>query len=320
MIEDFRFAYPLVLLLFVPALLYLWRLWRRQRDDSPAALRYSDLRLLAGLPVGWRVRWRWLPDALRLLAWALLVIALARPQGGNAREIIQGRGIDIVMTLDISGSMATDDFAPFNRLEAAKEVMADFIDGRTFDRIGLVVFAEDAFFQSPPTLDYGTLQRLLANVALAPDVNLSNRTAIGVGIGSSLNMLRNSDAVSKVIILMTDGANNAGILDPISAARAARALDVHIYAIGMGFAGGDGELDETTLREITNIANGRYYNALDIEDLRDIYSEIDQLERSMFERRLVIQWQDWAWSWLLGAVILLLLERIMRQTIFQTIP
>jgi len=319
---DFRFAFMPALLLFIPALILLIRWWRGLSQAAPAVMRYSDTRLLSGLPAGMRVRLRRLPDVLRLTAWVLLVLALARPQFGAGEEHISGQGIDMVMALDISDSMAEADFNGLTRCDAAKDVIRHFIDEREFDRIGLVVFAEDAYYQSPPTLDYGVLKQILEDVPLAGEINLSNRTAVGLGLASSINMLRSSDSNSRVIILLTDGANNAGEIDPISAARAAAVYDIRVYTIGIGTNDGltENNIDEPTLREIADITNGRYYNALTLTDLQNVYDHIDRLERSPVERRLNIRWQDRASIVMIIALILLLLERILRHTLFQTIP
>ena len=318
---DLRFAHPYAFLLLIPTLLLLLR-WQRGRGRAaPPVMRYSDTRLLGGLPMGLRVRLRRLPDVLRLLAWVLLLVALARPQAGTSREIIRGQGIDMVMTLDISNSMGIPDFDP-SRLEAAKSVISDFIRGREFDRIGLVVFGEQAFYQAPPTLDYDVLLAALDEVQLASALGLGERTAIGLGLASSANMLRQSDAPSKVIVLLTDGENNTGSVDPILAAEAAQAFGIRIYTIGIGTTGRNlpDTLDEDLLRQIASIGNGAYYNALDALDLQDIYDEIDQLERIDLDRVALVRWQDQAGGFLLAALLLLLLGRILRHTIFQTIP
>lgn len=318
--SDFRFAFTPALVLLIPAIILIVRWWIGQSNRVPAVLRYSDTRLLAGLPAGIRVRLRQLPDFLRLLAWLLLVIALARPQSGSGEEIVRGDGLDIVMALDISDSMATSDFNGLTRFDAAKDVISDFINGRSYDRIGLVIFAEDAFYQAPPTTDYNILTELVENSQLAGDMGMSNRTAIGLGIASSTNLLRRSESPSQVIILVTDGSNNAGELDPISAAQAAAAFGVRVYTIGMGSTQQGDALDEPTLRQIANITDGRYFNALSLDDLRNVYEQIDALEASPIERQLTIRWQDQAWSYLFVALILLIVERVLRNTIFQTIP
>jgi Ca-activated chloride channel family protein len=318
---DFRFAYIPVFLLLIPTILLTILWWRGQSNRISPVLRYSDTRLLAGLPVGVRLRLRRLPDILRLLAWFLLLIALARPQSGSGEELLRGRGIDIVMALDISQSMAVPDFNGLTRFDAAREVIRDFIDGRTYDRIGLVVFAEDAFYQAPATLDYPILIEIMENVPLAGDIGLSNKTALGLGMATATNMLRKSTAPSRVIILVTDGANNAGEIDPISAAQAAAAFGIRIYTIGMGTADdSENSLDEPTLLQIASITDARYFNALNLSDLQNVYEQINRLERSPVERRLNIRWQDQAWSFMIAALVLLWLERIMRHTIFQTIP
>jgi Ca-activated chloride channel family protein len=326
---SFRFAHAWALLLLVLPLAAMaawrWGYWRPEQTY----LRYSDIRLTSGLGDGWRARWRWLPDALRMAAWTLLVLALARPQSGQGQEIIRGEGVDIVLALDISGSMAALDFVPQNRLEAAKTVIGQFISGRAFDRIGLVVFAADAFHQTPPTLDYATLLRSVENVRLATDLELTDGTAIGMGIASAANMLRQSAALSKVIILLTDGANNAGSIGPITAAQAAAALDIHVYTIGVGTTelvampdGSDGtrqtdtQLDEGTLQGIAATTGGLYFRAQDMDDLQAIYSEIDRLERSDVARQIYVDWQDLALTLVWMGAALMVVERFLRIRVF----
>lgn len=316
---EFRFAYPHVFLLLIPAGLFLFQQWRGRWQSAPAVMRYSDTRLLSGLPVGLRVQLRRLPNVLRLIAWLLLLAALARPQSGNTREILRGTGIDIAFALDISASMGTPDFAPFSRLDAAKTVIDHFIARREFDRIGLIIFAEEAFYQSPPTLDYAILRRLLAEVQFAEAIGSSGRTAIGVGIAAAANMLRQSESASKVIILLTDGTNNAGPVDPLSAAQAASVFDIRIYTIGMGNPA-SGDIDENALRSVAAVSNGYYFNALQLSDLESVFAEIDRLERSEVERQLNVRWQEQAHIGLIPAMLFLILERFLRNTVFQTIP
>jgi Ca-activated chloride channel family protein len=321
---TFRFAHPIALLIFLfPVVILLLQRSRGWRFELPLMC-YSDVRLVQGLTDSWRVRFRRMPDVLRLAAWALLVVALARPQTGRSQEVVRGQGVDIVLALDISGSMDNLDFAPQNRLEAAKSVISDFITGRVFDRIGLVVFAEDAFHQTPPTLDYDALLRALAEVRLASDLGMGRQTAIGLGLMSSANMLRTSTAASKVIILLTDGANTTGSIDPVTAVQAVAALGIRVYTIGIGspeFAAESGEgLDETTLETIASIANGRYFLAQNLTTLQEVYDQIDALERSDVERQVYVQWQEQAGIWLAAAFVLLLGERILRHTVFQAVP
>ena len=330
----FRLAHPIALLLFLlPILLWLAGQWGWWRGASSALLIYSDTRLVDNLPGSWRVRLRRLPDVLRAVSWALLVLALARPQVGNTQEIIRGSGVDIVLALDISGSMGTEDFGSQNRLEAAKSVIKTFVEAREFDRIGLVVFAQNAFHQSPPTLDYRMLIQLLEEIQLAPDLGLDDGTAIGLGLASAANMLRDSETASKVIILLTDGAHNADGLAPVDAARRVAALGMRVYTIGIGDAASlpvasagevvfvENGLDEATLIEIATIAEGVYFRAMGLEDLRAVYDQINRLEQSDIERQLFVLWQDQAVGWLLSFSLLFLVsERVLRHTFLQTIP
>lgn len=338
---EFRFAHPWAFLILLAAAGWIgWMLSRRRelRTVAPVLL-YSDVRLMYGLPTGWRVRLRHLPDVLRTVAWVLLVFALARPQIGNARELLRGDGIDIVLALDISGSMAALDFQPGTRLDAARRVIADFIAGRQFDRIGLVVFARSAYQQAPLTLDYDVLSRLLDQVKIVNEIVDANGqgilldgTAIGLGIASAGTMLRDSQAPGKVIVLLTDGDNNAA-LDPLTAADAMAALDIRVYTIGMGTSGQvpipdnsgnivytESDLDEPTLEAIATRTGGLYFRAEDPAGLQSIYEAIDRLERVRVERQIFIPWQDLAWPLLIGALALLVIERLLRDTLLQTIP
>ena len=336
---EFRFAYPFVLiLLLAPSLILLVpsvRIYRLQ----PVSLLYSDIRLVSNAPKSWRVRLRRIPDVMRLGAWCLLIIILARPQTGNAREIIRGQGVDIVLAVDISNSMAALDFEPLNRLESAKTVIGEFIVGRDFDRIGLVVFARDAFHHVPLTLDYDVLIQQLDRVELVRDITdsagtplLLDGTAIGLGIASSVNMLRGSGSPSQVVILLTDGDNNSG-LDPIEAAEVAQTLGIRIYTIGVGR---EGEvpypddagnvtliasfLDEPLLIDVAEIASGQYYRAQDLDDLQVIYDQIDTLERSDIEIQVVVRWRDQVMNLMMLTLVLLLGERILRHTLFEGVP
>jgi Ca-activated chloride channel family protein len=274
---------------------------------------------------------------------ALLIVAVARPQASREREIIRGRGVDIVLALDISGSMAALDFEPENRLEAAKRVIAEFVSGREYDRIGIVVFTRAAFSQCPPTFDYDVLGRLLAEVALGPELGLEDGTAIGMGIAQASAMLQESDAKaanatkSRVIILLTDGVNNAGEIDPLTAAQAAAALDIKVYTIGMGKPGQvpfpmddpffgrqtrmiESEIDEEALQQIAETTNAVYFRATDTEGLREIYAQIDQMEKSEVEVQVFTRYKELAVWVLLPALALLMLELLLRKTVFRTLP
>ena len=231
-----RFASPEALwllivplaMLFAPLVVRRWQ-WLRERQQ-PATLQYSDLRLMAQISPSLRQRGRIILPFLRLVALSVLIVALARPQLGNAREVISGQGVDIAIVLDISGSMAAEDFEP-NRISAAKEVIREFINQRKYDRIGFVIFATEAFSQVPPTLDYRVLEQILDQTQVSWDIGLDSGTAIGLGLSNGANMLRDSTAESKVIVLLTDGANNSGQIDPMTAAKIAKALNISIPTV-----------------------------------------------------------------------------------------
>jgi len=333
---EIRFASPAFLLLLaaIPAMIA----WRRRdrRWARPAALRYADLGPALGGRPPWRVRLVPVLPALRWLALALAVVALARPQSGQAQEVVEGEGVDIALALDISGSMASLDFEPKNRLEAAREVIRAFVEARPFDRIGLVIFAAAAFNQSPATVDHGVLLRQLDQVKLATDLGLDDGTAIGLGLASAANMLAASSAKSRVIILLTDGVNNAGEIDPLTAAEAAKALGLRVYTIGAGRPGQvpvpvpgmfgtrtiyqESEIDEETLKRIAELTGGLYFRATDTAGLARVYDQINRLEKSEVEIRSFSRYRELA-GWLLApAIALLALELGLRETVLRSLP
>lgn len=330
----FRFANPLWLtcLLLLPLLVLIY--WKRRR---PAAMEYSDLRLTHELPRSVRSRLLWVPDLLRLITLLLLILAIARPQTGRGLEIIHGKGVDIVIALDISGSMGALDFEPQNRLGAAKQVIGEFIKQRRYDRVGLVVFSREAFSQSPPTFDYAVLDRLLTEIDLAPELGLDDGTAIGLGLAQAATMLRGRDAASRIIILLTDGVNNAGQVDPVTTARAAAALGIKIYSVGVARPGQvlvpvddpllgrttrlvESEIDEKTLQQIANETGGLYFRARDTAGLQRIYEQIDRLEKSDVEVQVLTRYSELAAWLLLPALGFIILEMLLRQTVFRTLP
>lgn len=335
---DLRLASPwfLTLLLVIPALAFLaLRTWKHHK---PAALRYADVRLAKPSdPMrSWKVIARKLLPIPRLFALILMIFALARPQIVNAQHIVKGEGVDISLAIDISGSMASLDFEPNNRLDAAKIVIEDFVTQRPYDRIGMTVFASEAFSQSPPTIDHNLVIRLLGDLDLAPELGITDGTAIGLGLANAANMLKDSEAESRVVILLTDGVNNAGQIDPLTAAEAASALGIKVYTIGMGRPGqvpipqqtlfGDNvvmvesQIDEVTLQEIAESTGGKFFRAYDTEELAQVYDEINQLEKSEIEIQTFHRYQELAGFLLVPAILILLSEIILRKTILQQIP
>ena len=332
---DLTFQTPLLLLLLplavTPAILpYLWK----QRMGH-VTMRYTDIGLVTSTRRSPRLRLTPFVPALRLLALGLVIVAAAGPRLADAREVIRGEGVDIAIALDVSGSMGETDFEP-HRLAAAKAIISDFIEERKYDRIGLVVFSREAFIQSPPTLDHGALIRLLRDVYLANEMGIEDGTAIGSGMATAANMLKDSSAESKLVTLITDGVNNAGELDPITVATAAEAVGIKLYTIGVGRneeednsqfdSSGSGDatqenpLDEETLRQIAAITNARYYRATDTEDLRGIYAEINALEKSDVEILNFVRYREiLAWV-LVPALLLLLVELILSNTVFRKLP
>ena len=335
---SFQFAAPWVLglALIIPAFLAAYHLLSRRRN-TPATMHHAAAGLVRDLPRSWRIVWRPVTAVLRVAAITLMVIALARPQFVQGKETITGEGVDIALALDISGSMASLDFEPKNRLEAAKAVIADFVVERPYDKIGMVIFASEAFSQSPLTLDHNMVTRSLDQVQLAADLGIDDGTAIGLGIANAANMLTNSDAESKVVILLTDGVNNSGQIDPLTAAEAAKALGIKIYTIGAGRPGEvpvpvpsmfggttiayqESVLDEATLQQVAEVTGGQYFRAQDTAGLKAIYEEINKLEKSQVEIQVFNQYQELMVWLLIPALILLLAEIILRNTIFRKVP
>lgn len=316
-----------LLLLLIPVIGY--HIWKHRSKKNPSLL-FSSTSGLKNLSGNWRSYGVWTAPILQALAFILIVIALARPQYKNTTVERNAEGIDIVLTLDISTSMKAEDLKP-NRLEAAKGVAEDFINKRISDRIGLVLFARQSFTMVPPTLDYDLLKRLLEDVEMGV---VEDGTAIGMGIATAVNRLKESNAESKVIILLTDGQNNAGEIDPVTAADLAVSYDIKIYTIGAGTRGtapypvkdpifGDRyqnvevNIDEEMLTQIANMTDGSYFRATNTEKLEDIYNQIDELEKTEIEEVIYTDVQDLYPRFLIPGILLLVLSIISEQFIFR---
>ncbi len=334
----FQFASPGLLgLLVVLALAIVARRLSRRRRARPATVTHAAAGFVRDLPAGWRATWRPLLTVMRLAAIVLMILALARPQIVQGKETIKGEGVDMALALDISGSMGSLDFQPSNRLEAAKAVIADFVGKRPYDRIGLVVFASEAFNQVPLTLDRNAFARSLDQVKLSTDLGIADNTAIGLGIANAANTLAQSHAKSKVLVLLTDGVNNSGEIDPLTAAEAAKALGIKIYTIGAARPGQvpvpvndafgnrqvvmqESQIDENTLRQVAEMTGGKYFRAEDTQGLQAIYDAINKLEKSKVEVDVFNQYRELAGWLMVPALILLLAEAVLSQTIFRKIP
>lgn len=318
------------LLLLVPALVY----WYMQRSrQATADIRYSTLLPFAQIRPTLRERLRHLPFLLRLFVIVLLIVGLARPRTTSKGETVYTEGIDIVLVFDISGSMLAEDLRP-NRIEAARQVMMDFIDGRTNDRIGLVIFSGESFTQCPMTLDYRVLKNQLRAVKHGI---VEDGTAIGMAIAQAVNRLKDSKAKSKVMILLTDGMNNRGEIDPLTATQIAQTFGIRIYTIGVGTSRGEApypvqtpfgiryqnvpvDVDEKTLIKIAEMTGGQYFRATDNRTLKQIYSDIDEMEKTRIEvrsyRSYTELFSDWVWVGLIGLV----LELSLTQTYLRKLP
>jgi Ca-activated chloride channel family protein len=329
-----RFASPAFLALLAFAGLFLYVEFRLARRRRPAVTypAVAVVRRAAGRRVGWK---RALRPVLRTLALVLLVVAFARPQAGSGSESVLTEGIDIVVAIDVSGSMKAEDFKPKNRLAVAKDVFADFVRGRRSDRIGLVVFAAQSFTQCPLTLDYNVLLEL--SEAIEIGMIDESSTAIGTGIATAANRLRESDADSKVVILLTDGRSNAGEIDPITAAEAAQSLGIRIYTIGAGTPEGGPipiddpvwgrryvnvatDLDETSLKEIADVTGGRYYRAKTPGMLADVFREIGELEKTKIEVKHFTAYTELAPRYMIAALVVLLLELAIAAFVTRGLP
>ena len=322
-------TYLYLLLLLIPMIgWYIYKLSKSQASLQVSSSEAFDLPAAKS----WKIHLRHLPFVLRMIAIALLIVVLARPQSTNSWQNSSTEGIDIMLAMDISTSMLAEDLKP-NRLEASKDVAASFINGRQNDNIGLVVFAAESFTQCPLTIDHTVLLNLFKDIQ--PGI-IQDGTAIGLGLANAVSRIKDSQAKSKVIILLTDGVNNTGEIAPVTAAEIAKSFDVRVYTIGVGTQGEAPypiptafgiqyqnipvEIDEPALKQIAATTGGQYFRATDNASLKEIYSEIDQMEKTKISVQEFSKKQEEYKMWALIVFALLLVELLLRNTVLKSIP
>jgi Ca-activated chloride channel homolog len=329
--EQYTYANPqllYLLLLLIP--MVAWYLYRQKRFS--ASLQVSTLRGLAAAPKTWKHYLRHLLFILRLIVIALIIVVLARPQSSESWDNTTTEGIDIVMAIDVSTSMLARDLKP-DRLEAAKDVATQFIAGRPYDRIGLVIFAGESFTQCPLTTDHAVVTNLLRDTKTGL---IEDGTAIGNGLATSVNRLRESEAISKVVIILTDGENNRGEIPPLTAAEIAKTFGVRVYTIGVGTIGTAPypvqtpfgtqvqqvpvKIDETSLQSISDITGGKYFRATSNDKLKSIYDEIDALEKSKIDVKEFSKKKEEFVPFAQWALLLLIIGVLLKVSVFRNIP
>ena len=325
-----NFAYPYLLSLLALLPVLFWYAIKKEKTHT-AGLLFSDVRKLP-IEKTWKVRLRNIPLLFRLLALGCCIVAIARPQLKNDIEITEGQGIDIVLCIDVSGSMLAQDFKP-DRMGAAKNVALDFIERRKGDRIGLVIFSGESFAMCPLTTDKAVLRTQIQTIQ---NGILKDGTAIGSGLASSVDRLKGSTNKSKVIILLTDGENTGGLIDPQTAKELAKTFAIRVYTIGVGTKGmaptpyqtplgvqmvnEKVSIDEVLLQQIAKETNGQYYRATDNAELQNIYTSIDKLEKSKVESTTFRKRTEQFHPWVLAALMLVFLELGLRYTVFRKFP
>ncbi len=331
MFNDINFAYPYFLyLLFLIPLIIAWYIWKNQEFKTD--IRFSDISYFKGYHKTIRQRLRHLPFILRVIVFLLLVLALARPQSLSKAHDVDIEGIDIMISLDISGSMRAEDFQP-NRMEAAKRTALEFIEMRPNDRIGMTVFSGQTFTLCPLTTDHELLTELVRSAHIGM---IEDGTAIGDGLANAVNRLRESQAVSKVIVLLTDGINNTGMIDPLTAAEIAAMKDIRVYTIGVGSEGEvpypfetrhgvqyqqvEIPVDEELLEKIAEMTGGEYFWANNPNKLEEVYEEIDQLERTKLDVKEYERKADEYYSFAMLAMIFFVIEAFLRYNVLKTLP
>ncbi|MEP7255381.1 MAG: VWA domain-containing protein [Ferruginibacter sp.] len=315
------------LLVLIPVLIF-WYVSKNNKQQGAIFISDTSAKGLSS----WKTSFRHLPFVLRLLSIVFIIAALARPQAKFEEQNIEGEGVDIVLCIDVSGSMTAQDLTP-NRLEAAKNVAIDFVNKRLTDRIGIVIFSGESFTQCPLTTDRRVLVSAIENIR---NGLLEDGTAIGSGLGTSVDRLRTSKSKSKVVILLTDGENNGGLIDPETAKEIAKAFQVKVYTIGVGTDGyapqpvntpmgvvmqnGKVSIDEKLLKEIAYQTGGKYFRAKDNDGLIGIYAEINQLEKSKVEISNRTRYTEKFFPFIVAVLVFLFLELLLRFTLFRKFP
>ncbi|NOU37920.1 MAG: VWA domain-containing protein [Ferruginibacter sp.] len=324
---TFSQPYFFVLLIFLPGLIY-WYFKNKNKVSSSIPISSIAVKNLQTA----KVAFRHLPFIFRLLSLASIIVALANPQTKNVQQINEGEGIDIILGIDVSGSMTAQDLAP-NRLEAAKAVAIDFVNKRITDKIGVVVFAGESFTQCPLTTDHAIIINAIQNIRSGI---LTDGTAIGDGLGTSIDRLRSSKAKSKIVVLLTDGENNGGLIDPKTAKEIAKSFGAKVYTIGVGTDGTTTQpvqtplgvemrsfkvsIDEKLLKEISDETGGKYFRAKDNIALAEIYTTINKLEKSKVEIKTTTKFSDKFFPFAICAAIFLLIEILLRYLVFRKFP
>lgn len=328
---SFQNPYFLIFLIIIPVLIYVFF---RKGNSKGGSIKFPNLDIVKKINTKRAKRATILLSIIRIITIALIILAIARPRSGSREEEVITEGIDIILAMDVSTSMRAEDFKPKNRLQAAKIVAEDFIKGRTNDRIGMVVFAGNSFTQCPLTLDYSIVLKFLSEIETGM---IEDGTAIGMAIGNCVNRLKDSKAKSKVVIFLTDGRNNKGELDPVTASYIAETFDIKIYTIGAGKRGDtlypiddpifgrryvrmSVQIDEDLLRKIANITKGKYFRATNEEKLNQIYREISEMEKTEIKIKQYTRYSEMFAYFLNPAVFLILLEIFLANTIFRKIP
>ena len=330
--NSVEFANPgffYLLLVLIP--MVAWYIWKQR--DIHASMQISSLNGFSKAPKSYKIYFRHLLFILRIFAIIFLVFVLARPQSTNSWQDVTTEGIDIVLAMDVSGSMLAEDFNP-NRLEAAKDVAKEFIEARPNDRIGLVVFSGESFTQCPLTIDHVILINLLKGIKSGM---IEDGTAIGTGLANAIARIKDSDAKSRVIILMTDGVSNMGNIAPVTAAEIAKTFGIRVYTIGVGTKGlapypmktpwgttqyqnMEVEIDEPVLRDIAGLTDGKYFRATDNKTLKNIYKEIDKLEKAKINVTNYSKKKEEFLFWGLLAALMILLEILLKNTLLKNTP